>query len=82
MTNSHENLRAAIQAFINAENTDGWLLNHYVVVIGVQKMDSAGKVNSGSWMTFPEDQAEYITAGLLDSAANMQSASEDIEDEG
>lgn len=79
---ANECLRAALQALLDAETSEGWLLDHYVVVMGVQKMDSDGKVSSSSWMTAPEDQADYVTMGLLDSAANMQAATEEVEDEG
>ena len=74
----HECLRAALQAVLDSEDGDGWLLNHYVVVMGVQKMDSNGKVNSACWMTYPEDQANYITTGLLDSAQSLQAAVTEI----
>jgi hypothetical protein len=79
---ANECIRAALQALLDKETGDGWLLDHYVVVMGVQKIDSDGKVTSSSWMTAPEDQADYITTGLLDSAAGMQAdATEEIEDD-
>lgn len=79
---ANECIRAALQALLDAETGDGWLLDHYVVVMGVQKIDSDGKVTSASWMTAPEDQADYITTGLLDSAAAMRAdATEEIEDD-
>ena len=78
----HEVFRAALQKLLDGENSEGWLLDHYVVVMGVQKIDSDGKVNSGSWMTSPEDQADYVTTGLLNSAVSMQAdTTEDIEDD-
>lgn len=80
--NANECLRAALQAVLDTENTEGWLLDHYVVVMGVQKIDSDGKVTSASWMTAPEDQADYVTMGLLDSAVGMEEATEEIEDDG
>ena len=77
----HEHLRAALQEVLDSEDSEGWLLDHYVVVMGLQKIDSEGKVTSISWMTAPEDQADYITAGLLDSAVSMEEEVE-AEDEG
>lgn len=78
----HERLRAALQEVLDNEDSEGWLLDHYVVVMGLQKIDSDGKVTSISWMTAPEDQADYITTGLLDSAVGMEEADTEIEDEG
>ena len=78
----HERLRAALQEVLDNEDSEGWLLDHYVVVMGLQKIDSEGRVTSISWMTAPEDQADYITAGLLDSAVGMEEADTEVEDEG
>ncbi len=81
MMTANERLRVALQELLDVENSEGWLLDHYVVVMGVQKIDLDGKVTSASWLTAPEDQADYITAGLLDSAVGMEEEVE-AEDEG
>ena len=80
---AHERFRAALQELLNAEiDEEGWLLDHYVVIVGVQKMGPNGKVTSSSWMTVPDDQADYVTSGLLDSAFDMQAnATEEVEDD-
>jgi hypothetical protein len=78
MMTANECLRAALQALLDAENGEGWLLDHYVVVMGVQKIESDGKVSCASWMTAPEDQADYVTMGLLDSAVGMQSDATEV----
>lgn len=78
----HDSLRVVLQELLDSDDSEGWLLDHYVVVMGLQKIDSDGKVNSISWMTAPEDQADYVTKGLLDSAVSMQEdANEDVEDD-
>ena len=78
MTN-HERLRAAIQALLDQEG-DGYALAHYVVVMGIEKMDtSTGRVTTAAWLAKPEDQADYITDGLLSSADDIR-AFADIED--
>jgi hypothetical protein len=77
-----ERLRIAVQAVLDTESGEGWILDHYVVVMGMQKIDSEGNVSSASWVTAPRDQADYVTAGLLDSATDMQAdANEEIEGE-
>lgn len=79
MTN-HEGVRAALQALLDSEDNEGWLLSHYVVVMGVQKIDSDGNLKTTSWMTAPADQADYITTGLLEAADDIQ-ANAEIEDD-
>jgi hypothetical protein len=81
MMTANERLRVALQELLDVENSEGWLLDHYVVVMGVQKIDSDGKVTSASWLTAPEDQGDYVTMGLLDSAVSMQDATEEVEDD-
>lgn len=79
---AHDFIRAALQALLDSDDCEGWLLDHYVVVMGLQKIDPDGKVNSVSWMTAPEDQADYVTSGLLDSAVGMlEDDDEDAEDD-
>ena len=79
---AHDSLRVVLQELLDSDDSEGWLLDHYVVVMGLQKIDSDGKVNSISWMTAPEDQADYVTKGLLDSAVGMQEdANEDVGDD-
>lgn len=77
---NHEGVRAALQALLDTEDNEGWLLSHYVVVMGVQKIDSEGKLKTTSWMTAPDDQADYITTGLLEAADDIQ-ANAEIEDD-
>ena len=76
--NRHDKLRAAIQAVLDDE--EGWLLTHYVVIMGCNKMTADGKVTSTAWMCSPDDQADYITQGLLAAADEMQ-ANADIEED-
>jgi hypothetical protein len=84
MTNQHHpnpwgNLRAAIQYLLDCEG-DGYQLCHYVVAVGIQRMDQTGSIASTSWLAIPSEQADYITQGLLDSAEEMR-ATQDIDDD-
>ena len=76
--NRHDKLRAAIQAVLDDE--EGWLLTHYVVIMGCNRMNPDGRVTSTAWMCSPDDQADYITQGLLAAADEMQ-ANADIEED-
>lgn len=80
MTNPHHpnpwaNLRAALQYVLDCEG-DGWMLNHYAVVMGLQKMDAVGKLSNTAWVIAPMDQADYVTDGLISCAEEMRAAAE------
>ena len=68
-----DKLRDAIQAVLDSAG-DGWHLAHYVVVTGIQRLNSEGHVDTAVWTAAPIDQAEYITDGLLTSAEEIRSA--------
>lgn len=71
MTDAHATLRQVIQRILDGEQ-EGWQLTHYVLVVGVEQMDSAGAVASTAWVTAPEHQADYITDGLIYQAQTMR----------
>lgn len=78
---AHERLRAAIQALLDAEPDGNWMLTHYVVAMGIERMNSDGKIESAAWMASPEDQADYITDGLIAAADDMRAAADIIDDD-
>lgn len=73
--NPFDNLRAALQYLLNCEG-DGWQLSHYVVVLGLQRMDDAGGVENTVWMTVPHEQPDYVTDGLVTAAEEIRSDAE------
>ena len=77
--NPWANLRVAIQYLLDCEG-DGFQLAHFVVAVGLQKIDSTGALTCTSWLAVPSEQADYITQGLLDSAEEMR-ATQDIDDD-
>lgn len=77
--NPYERLRGALQYLLNSEG-DGWTLSHYVVVMGLQRMDSDGCIENTVWVTMPVEQADYVTDGLVTTAEEMRSQC-DIEDD-
>jgi len=54
--NAHDRLREAIQGLLN-ESGDGFILAHYVVVLGIQRVNAAGEIVSAAWVASPKDQA-------------------------
>jgi hypothetical protein len=78
--NPFDKLRKAIQDILDASDSEGWELAHYVVVVGIERLTSDGKVQTAVWAAQPGDQADYITDGLLASAEDIR-ASADVEDD-
>lgn len=78
--NPFDHLRTALQYLLDCEG-DGWQLNHYAIVLGLERMDSDGRVASTVWVTSPLDQADYVTDGLLSAAEDMRSAADVIDDD-
>jgi hypothetical protein len=68
---AHDRLREAIQGLLN-ESGDGFILAHYVVVLGIQRVNSAGEIVSAAWVASPKDQADYVTDGLLAAGEEMR----------
>ena len=85
MTNPHHpnpwaNLHAALQYLLDCQEDSGWQLNHYAVVMGLQRMDTAGVIHNTAWVVSPTEQAEYITDGLLSCAEEMRASAEADDD--
>ena len=66
-----DRLRNAIQKLLNQEG-DGWVLNEFVIALGLQKMNSEGDVESTAWVWAPADQPDWITDGLLRAASELR----------
>lgn len=74
-------IRDAIQAIINAEGEgEGWTLGQFVIVMGLERMLSDGRVEATSWYWNPPDQAEWMNIGLLEAGIEMRMCA-DIEDD-
>ena len=66
-----ERLRNAIQKLLNQEG-DGWVLNEFVMALGLQKLNSEGDIESTAWVWAPADQPDWITDGLLRAASELR----------
>lgn len=77
--NAHERLRAAIQALL--DDGQGWQLTHYVVAMGIERMNSEGKIESAAWLAAPDSQAEWITDGLIAAADEMRASADIVDDD-
>jgi hypothetical protein len=53
-----------IQAALNAEHP-GWNVNHFVCMIGAERVNSDGDVEGCTALFVADGQADYITTGLL-----------------
>jgi hypothetical protein len=66
-----EKLRAAIQELLDAEG-DGWIVNEYVVALGLEKIDASGHIESTAWVWAPSEQPEWVSDGLLQAAVELR----------
>ena len=66
-----ERLRNAIQKLLNQEG-DGWVLNEFVMALGLQKLNTEGEIESTAWVWAPADQPDWITDGLLRAASELR----------
>jgi len=74
-----ERLRNAIQKLLNQEG-DGWVLNEFVMALGLQKLNAEAEIESTAWVWAPADQPDWITDGLLRAASELREDA-DIETE-
>jgi hypothetical protein len=78
-------VRDALQVHVNETGAEvsngGWLVAHYVAVIGLYRVNDDGSTETLSAVTAPQAQAEYITDGLLMRAPELLAAAcEDCDD--
>lgn len=79
MSDSHARLREQIQKILD-DDQDGFQLSHYVLIVGLEQIDSAGQVKATAWVTAPPQQADYITDGLIYAAQALRWEAEVEED--
>jgi len=70
-----DRLRNAIQKLLNAEG-DGWVLDQFVLALGLQRVNSDGDVESTAWVWAPAEQPDWQTDGLLQAASELREDSD------
>lgn len=78
MNEAESNLRAAVQAILDADS-DGWCAAQIVICMGLERVNSAGEIESTPWLWAPKSQAEWMTDGLIETALTMRSAADSID---
>lgn len=73
-------ITAALQDAID-HNAAGWRVSHYVAVVGLDRINSDGQVETSAAIYHPDGQADYITNGLLLKADHLLAECDDEEDE-
>lgn len=71
-------LTKALQGLLDSEG-DGWMISHYVVVLGIEKVGDA-EIKSSVWLAAPHGQPDYVSDGLLAAGVEMRENAE-IEDD-
>jgi hypothetical protein len=66
-----ERLRNAIQKLLNADS-DGWIVQEFVLALGLQRMNSEGHIESTAWVWAPAEQPDWQTDGLLRAASELR----------
>ena len=62
---------AAIQNALNLDHP-GWHVNHFVCLVGAERVSSDGGIESCTALYIADGQADYITTGLLCSADELR----------
>jgi len=70
-----DRLRNAIQKLLNAEG-DGYVLDQFVLALGLQRINSDGVIESTAWVWAPTEQPDWITDGLLRTATELREESD------
>lgn len=71
-------LSKALQGLLDSEG-DGWMISHYVVVLGIEKVGETD-IKSSVWPAAPPWQPDYVSDGLLAAGVEMREDA-DIEDD-
>lgn len=76
-----DKLRQVIQEILDTdEDAEGWTLGPFVIAMGIERIDADGEVLATSWYWAPRNQADWMTAGLLESAIEMRSGADIVDD--
>lgn len=76
MTQLIDRIREAVQAVIDAEEGEGWTVAQWVVAMGLERILTDGTMEGCSWYVAPPEQADWITAGLLEAGLELRAAAE------
>lgn len=73
---SGDPIRDAIQQVIDGDGS-GWIVAHYVVSVGLDRVNEDSMQIGATWLHAPDTQAGYITDGLLDAALEHRADEKD-----
>jgi len=68
---SLDRVRAALQAVLDEEGSGWQLAGPLAVIVGLERMN-ADVVEATAWMFVPDEQAQWITSGLLVAATEQR----------
>ena len=55
---------------------DGWMPSHYVVCVGIERMVAGGRVETATYWVCPDEQAEYVSDGLMEAVQQQRNNAE------
>lgn len=79
-TEPAEGIRQALQQLLNADPDGGWMVTHWVTMMGLQRVDADGQLHNTAWVFSPPEQPDYVTDGLIRAAEDMR-AGADVDDD-
>ena len=74
-------IRDAIQRLLLDAAGDGWSATQYVIVMGLEKINPDGSLETTAWHHSPKSQPDWQTAGLLDHALDVLRHADDEDDD-
>ena len=75
MSTPARKIREAIQALLDAEG-DGWTVTEFVIVMGIERFDTAGNIEADDWTWSPPEQPDWKNLGLLNTAFEKRFAAD------
>ncbi len=51
---------------------DGWQVAQYMIALGLERVDSDGRLETTPWVYAPPEQPEWQTDGLLEAAMDLR----------
>lgn len=66
-----DKLRAAIQEILDADG-EGWSVGQFVIVMGLERVNADGSVESTPWWWAPSNQPDWMTGGLLEAVLDQR----------
>lgn len=76
MTDHPAAIKAAIQAMLDEQENDGYMVAQIVIGMALERLNADGHIVSIPWVWSPPEQPDWQTTALLEAAADLQAQAE------